>query len=44
VTITNLFYPPEGPLAQEFFAVADRPGRVAVERWDLRFSWLSARL
>ncbi len=35
VALTNLFYPPEGPLAEEFFAPADRPGNIVVERWDL---------
>jgi fructan beta-fructosidase len=35
VAITNLFYPPAGPLAQEFFASDGRRGRIGVERWDL---------
>jgi fructan beta-fructosidase len=43
VAITNLFYPPEGPLAQEFFAPAGQPGRITVERWDLKSSWIPAR-
>ena len=37
--ITNLFYPLEGPLPQEFFAASGQPGSIAVERWDLRSAW-----
>ncbi len=43
VAITNLFYPPEGPVLPEFFAPADQPSHVAVERWDLKSSWISTR-
>ena len=43
VAITNLFYPPKGAVAPEFFARVDWAGRIAVERWDLRSSWLPTR-
>ena len=43
VAMTTLFYPPQGPLAQEFFAPEARPGRIAVERWDLVSAWSAAR-
>jgi sucrose-6-phosphate hydrolase SacC (GH32 family) len=39
VAITTLFYPPDGPVSPEFFAAA-RPGRIAVERWDLDSTWI----
>jgi hypothetical protein len=35
VTISNLIYPPEGPIFEEFFAPEGKAARVVVERWDL---------
>ena len=43
LAITTLFYPPEGALTQQFFAPTDRPGRVAVELWDIRPTWAPQR-
>ena len=43
VAITNLFYPLEGPQSLMFFAPVDRPGRIAVERWDLSSTWSAAQ-
>ncbi len=39
VAISTLIYPPEGPLALEFFSPPGRSGRIAVERWDLSSTW-----
>jgi fructan beta-fructosidase len=39
VAITMLFYPPQGSLAEEFFAPPDRSGRLTVEQWDLTSAW-----
>jgi len=35
VAMSNLFYPPEGPIFEEFFAPEGKAARVVVERWDL---------
>jgi len=35
IALTNLFYPPEGPLAAELFATETPAGRIVVDRWDL---------
>lgn len=40
--ITNLIYPPEGPLSLEFFAPDGWAGKVAAERWDLASAWTAA--
>ncbi len=39
VTISDLFYPPAGKLGLQFFAASDEPGRIDVERWDMRSTW-----
>ncbi len=43
VAITSLFYPPEGALTPQFFAPSGRPGRIAVELWDMTSTWASPR-
>jgi sucrose-6-phosphate hydrolase SacC (GH32 family) len=39
IAMSMLFYPPEGRFTEEFFAPANAPARITVERWDLRSTW-----
>jgi fructan beta-fructosidase len=38
VALTNLFYPPDGPLVPEFFVPAGEAGSIELQQWDLRSS------
>ena len=39
VTMTNLVYPPDGARSIEFFARDGKPGKIAVELWNLKSAW-----